>query len=717
MRSLRVASLLFALAGAVIALPAAGQPRGGVAPAPAAPVERHAEPSPLREMFGAPQGVRLMQSDDPGERIRGIVRLGGIGTPEAIDLLIEQLEQGSAVGRDPRARLEAVRVLAPFTKKDNVRQLLTREATDTSTAEGRAAGSALGGVLRGTAALALAKGGDKKSLTALVNALLQGNVAAEAAARALRAYPPASLESFLEGRKRLTPLLAAFLGDLGDLRALDRLRAMLEEPDPTFQVAAAVALARLGDASALTVARTWLTKTDPRFRRAAAEVLLTLHAPEADAAVSALFDAEATREDGLRLALLVPSPAFAAKLAAELANFPEAQRPKVVAAIGRAGGAKAAPALVALLGRADLGTAAAHALATMAGDEARAAIEAGLADPAKKGDARRLLLRAGIVRALSRRGAPAGLDAALEALLGAPAPADRAVAAFGLAALGTRSVTALLERACTPKGCDDALVHAVARGALVARPGDLAALLPVLGREVARGDRAMAEHPTLLVTAAAAALLDRPDGGELGTSLLATWAESGGPLAPLAARALPSRDDEPLRARLKRLLVGSDPVVRAHLALGLARDPEPSAVSLLTRAYRFEEDAEVRKAIVRALSHRTEVQRTATLDLARDLDPDEDVRALARSALDGRDLEPVVQAIGGVHVARGLAWVAVVPSDGKVGEGSARAARLVRSDGLALPVVSDPDGVLLVPGLPPGPAQIQLSTTGEGAPR
>jgi hypothetical protein len=37
-----------------------------------------------------------------------------------------------------------------------------------------------------------------------------------------------------------------------------------------------------------------------------------------------------------------------------------------------------------------------------------------------------------------------------------------------------------------------------------------------------------------------------------------------------------------------------------------------------------------------------------------------------------------------------------------------RAARLVRADGLAVPVVADPDGVLLVPGLPAGPASLLL---------
>src|SRR5262249_61408182 len=120
----------------------------------------------------------------------------------------------------------------------------------------------------------------------------------------------------------------------------------------------------------------------------------------------------------------------------------------------------------------------------------------------------------------------------------------------------------------------------------------------------------------------------------------ATGAGAGGPLAPLAARALPSRDADALRGRLKRLLEGSDPVVRAHIALGLARDPEPSAVSLLTSAYRFEDDAGVRRAIMRALSRRPEVQRMATLIEARDLDPAADVRALGRAALAGPALTP-----------------------------------------------------------------------------
>src|SRR6185312_5398086 len=199
--------------------------------------------------------------------------------------------------------------------------------------------------------------------------------------------------------------------------------------------------------------------------------------------------------------------------------------------------------------------------------------------------------------------------------------------------------------------------------------------------------------------------LAHPDGAGLPTSALAAWAEAGGPLAPLAARALPSRDDEALRGRIKRLLEGSDPVIRAHVALGLARDPEPSAVSLLTSAYRFEDDAGVRRAVVRALSRRTEIQRLPPLTLARDLDPDEEVRSLAAAALAGRVLDPVLKPALGVEPRRQVAWIAVQPNDGQA---RAVEAHLVRADGLSIPVVTDPDGALLVPGMPAGAAAVMV---------
>jgi HEAT repeat protein len=699
--SLLVGSLVFLAAPGVFAQPrvvvsgtAREEPRGHV--------------GALKEMFGVAVAVRLTQADDATARLRGIERLAAIGTPEAVDALVEQIEQGSPAARDPRARLAAVRALASFTKKDNVRQLLLRETTDASSSEGRGSFTALGALIRGTAALALAKDGEKKALQSLVAVVLQGGPGAEAAVRALRAYPPESLESFLESRKVLPPALATLLGELGDLRVVERLRAMLKDPDPAAQTAAAIALSRLRDEAALPIAREWLAKSEPRLRRAAAEVLTYLGAPEAPAAVAALFASDATREDGLRLALRAPSPEIAGAIVDQLGAFTEGARPRAIAAIGRAGGPKAITALTAMLDKPESATAAAYALAMIPDAAARDAINTGLAGggpEARKYERLRLFISAGIVRALALGDAPPDLGRALLLASASKFPADRGLAAFGRAATREVSAEAAIASACPDfkhGSCDQAALAGAARGALATRSRDLDAFLPLLVRE------ATTEGPTPVATIAAVALLAHPDGGDLSTLTLAAWAEAGGPVAPLAARALPTRDHEAIRGRIRALLEGSDPVVRAHTALGLGRDPEASAVSLLTAAYRFEDDASVRRAIIRALSRRAEVQRAATLALARDLDPDDEVRALARAAIAGRDLDPTAQAGGGVEAARSIAWIVIAPNDGKPAE-AARSARLTRSDGLAIPVVSDPDGVLLIPGLPPGVASLKIA--------
>jgi HEAT repeat protein len=705
---------LAALALAFSSVPAAAQPR--VAAPGSRPAERHADSNALRAQLGIPVAQRLLASDDFAARIRGIERLGAIGSTEAFDALVDAMDPQSVAARDVRARLAAVRVLAGEANRDNVRQLLLREVTDAGVAP-------LSAVLRATAALALSRSGEKKALSGLLTVVLQGGPAGEAAVRALRAAPPASLEALLEGRKKLTPALATFLGELGDMRAIERLRGMLADTDQAGKVAAALSLAKLGDESALAVAREWLKKSEPRQRRAAAEVLVFLDAPEAPAAVAALLESDATREDGLRLALSAPSPALAPALARILPDLPDEPRLRAVAALGRAG---AVAQLVPLLDKPETALAAAFALATAPGAEARAAIEQGLAgDKARSGDGRRLLLRAGVVRALVLDDAPSGLKGGLRALFKETTPADRAAGAFGLVALGITSLEDVLEASCK-KGDElvcDAAAAAGARGALALPdgPSSLSPLLPLLARVVAEADprlgagsapteRPRVAHDDVLAVALGAALLAHPDGAGLPTSVLAAWAEAGGPLSPLCARALPARDDEALRGRIKRLLEGSDPTVRAHVALGLARDPEPSAVSLLTTAYRFEDEATVRRAVVRALSRRTEVQRAATLALARDLDPDDEVRALAAAALAGRVLDPALRPARGVEPRRQVAWVSILPNDGRAGHlaDPLRTARLVRSDGLAVPVVADPDGTLLVPGMLAGAASLAL---------
>ncbi|WP_338111416.1 HEAT repeat domain-containing protein, partial [Sorangium cellulosum] len=147
------------------------------------------------------------------------------------------------------------------------------------------------------------------------NAIVQGGAAGEAAARALRAYPPASLQLLLGSRKRLEPALVAFLGELGDLRAIGALRPMLEGGDRAAQVAAARALARLGDEAALARARAWLRSPEPGLLEATAEILVHLGAPEAPDAVAALLGSERARLEGLRLAELAPSERLAPALA------------------------------------------------------------------------------------------------------------------------------------------------------------------------------------------------------------------------------------------------------------------------------------------------------------------------------------------------------------------------------------------------------------------
>lgn len=483
----RALGLAAALAATAMAGSAAPQPAARTARAPQAaeeggkaPAGAEAGATPLRGSLGVPVGERLLSSSDPAARLRGIERLGAIGTEEAVSALLAALEQHGAPGaRDPRARLAAVRALAPHAQRDSVRQLLARELSESAPARGAA--SPLGEVLRGTAALALARTGERRALGVLVNAIVQGGAAGEAAARALKAHPPASLQLLLGSRKRLEPALASFLGDLGDLRAIAALRPMLEGGDRVAQVAAARALARLGDEAALAKARAWLRKPEPGLFEPTAEILVYLGAPEAPDAVAALLGSELGRMEGLRLAELAPAERLVPALARSLPLLPDDARPRAVAAIGRAGGAEAARQLRRLPSeRPELATAAAFALATMPGAEARAAV-AELFDgarAAKDADLRRLGLRAGVVRGLALRDAPEALEKRLLAALAAPkGSSDRAVGVFGAVALGLRDAVDVVG-ACSPSSCDRAAVHAAARGALARGERALAALAP-----------------------------------------------------------------------------------------------------------------------------------------------------------------------------------------------------------------------------------------------
>lgn len=654
----------------------------------------------LRGLVGVPVGERLLVASSPQDRLRGVIRLGAIGTPEAIDALAGALEQSTIIARDSRARLEAIRALAPHATRENVRALLIRELGEGP--DGRAGSSPLTSLTRGAAALALAKTGEKKALNALVSAVLQGGAGAEAATMALVEHPPTSLTTLLEGRRRIDPAIANLLAAMGDMRAQERLRVALAETDPAFQSAAALALVRLGDATPVALARAWVKSEDNRQRRAGAEVLARLGTDDADEAIAALLSANATRSEGVRLAFATPKKALIKPLAAVLDSLALDDREKAIATIGRAGGAEAVDVLLAQFGKPDVATAVAFALARMPAKEARIALERALASSsAKTGAPRRLIVRAATVRALLLQDEPGGLGRTLEALVLEKATEDQAIGYFGLVATGRMGVQAAVkETLANMQGTKrDVVLGSIGRASL-ARGAEGAAEFADILRTTGVFD---AQKP--ISPAVGIALLADTRSEGLSTETLVRLAEEGGPLAPLAARVLPSRDGEAVRSRIKRLLAGTDPVIRAHTALGLAADPETDAVSLLVEAYRFEEDASVRRAVIRALSVRTENQRLTTLTIARDLDPDDGVRALARGAIAGRSLLPPV-----TDPAATVLWVSLVANTPTATAAiSGRAARFVRPDGLAVPVVSDPDGVLIVPGMPEGRMGLTLA--------
>ncbi len=205
--------------------------------------------------------------------------------------------------------------------------------------------------------------------------------------------------------------------------------------------------------------------------------------------------------------------------------------------------------------------------------------------------------------------------------------------------------------------------------------------------------RLLVERDPRTRAALAVALSTEAGANAVPTRTLLDALDSGGVLLPAVAYALAIRDDSALRPRIETLLASGDPVVRGATALGLASSARPDATGLLERAYRFESDARVRRALVAALGRRAAGRRT--LELASRLDGDSGAREAARRALAGAP-----PATGGTSVV----WIAVV------GGADGRAALIVPAAGPPLPVVTDPDGLLIVTGLPVGPVEPRLAT-------
>ena len=651
-RGLATAGLLLALGGRAAAEPAAQPSR------------------PLSSRQGVVVAQRLLTSADPEDRWRGLERLGTIGSSRALELLVRALDE--APGADRTGRLVVARALAPHADQDVARQALVQLLT--GAAAGNDPSDRLAPLVRSTAALALARNGSPEALRALAHAIRTEGPAGEAAADALLAHPPRELEPLLGTRPVASTSWLRLLAELGDQRAFLQVRRAVTAGPAEVRAAAAVALTELGALETVELARHWYqTGAGPTFERAAAEILALTRASEAPEAIARLLEDPQQRAAGLDLALRSPDPRLVGPLAKQLEGASDDEAERLIAAIGRAGGQAAIDQLVAELAKPVHASAAAYALALAEGKRARQALERALARP----ESRRLAARAAVVRAQTLRDEPRRTGEVLEALLASSEDADRSVGAWGLAALDPRRATRLIE-------ADDPVVAMAAASTVGSKDAAVAA--------VARLERATTARERIAYARALAV----PEGADcVSTATLLALLADGGAATPLAALVIARRDAVGVRPHIERLLRSDAVDVRAHAALGLGASRQPSSVGLLERAYRFEVDADVRRAIVAALGQRSEATRVRVLELAAQLDGDAGVRSVARLALAGQTIDLRAGGIAAV-------WL-------RVEDDAAHAVALGLPTGLTLPLLPDPEGFVVQGALSRGPTRVRLA--------
>ncbi len=661
----RVFALLLSLPSVLSAQPESDAPRAEPPPSPS-----------FRSRFGIDAVRPWLRAEPTRLRQRAFERLGGLGTNAAIELLTGALSNGGAA-RDARERLVVVRALAAHTGEESAVAALVRALGPTSGRD-----DPKDALVEQTAALALARSQNPRAAKALFQALRQPGRVAAMARLALRAYPPRNLNPLLTAPGAPTIDLLELLGELGDRRATAFLANVARQGSPALRGPALTALARCEPAHAIALARV-IVRSEPGsdFGVAATGVLSRANAAEAPPLIAALFRMPERRGDALALALAAPTPA----LGDVLARVPERSTDfeQLAAALGRAGGSAAEGRLERWLGDGERGWAAAYALSRS--DEGADILERA----AEREGTRRVAVLALALGAHARGAEPSVPREALEALVSSKLEADRAAAAFvSVLAEPVRAVELVRDR-------DPGVVRAVAR----------AGREPIVARALAA--RLLREKDAQL-RAALAICLAVPEAADLvPTATLLELLQTYGAAAPLAVYALAARDGTALRPLLTDLLASSDPAFRSHAALGLARSEDPSSVGLLAAAYRFEPDARVRRAVVRALSARREPGRELTLRLARDLDPDDVARALASAALTADpDRKPAA--------AHTTVWLRITPS---VPRAATPLALLELADGLMLPAAADADGDVTLANLPPGALTVSFAAAAPGRPR
>jgi HEAT repeat protein len=649
----------------VLALVLLGE--AGAAPAP--PVRREGQRS-LRDRFGADAAKGLLRSEASETRRRGFARLGSVGTPRALELLARALD-ADGTARDARERLAVVRALAPHARDPSAEEALIRALGGV---EGRAEERDL--LVERTAALALAKARTPSGLRALSRALRQPGRASEHARLALSAHRPPSIEPVLAAGGLPTPALVALLGELRDARGLALLEKAMLDGAPPLRAEAALALRALDPPRAVAFARANFERETAReLRLALARVLADARDEAAPRALGSLLADATTRSSALDIALDAPSPALGPVLAK--ASAPD-ETDRFFAALGRAGGPEALARLERALSAPADAWSALYALALASDSDADAVLERALARAPLRRDA----LRAAALRTVAQGRTPSGTAEALAALSRGDA-ADRASASF------YRAVTEPEGASAAFKSRDPVEVRAAAR----------ASTEPALAAAAAQ--RLASETDPSLRAALASALASPSAADLVPTATLVALLEGRGAASYLAAYALSLRDSESVRPRLRELLESADPLLRSHVALGLAASQEASAVGLLGDTYRLEVEPSVRRAIVRALAERRETAREETLGLAAAFEPDTDARNRARRAL-AREASPLPPPSGTL-------WLRLGP-----GTGEPVLAVVEGPLGLALPFAPDPDGSVTVARLPAGDVSLLLAPAAPG---
>ena len=633
-------------------------------------------PSLLSEL-GAPAAERLLASDASRERLRGLQRLSTLGTPRAVELLARALDPGGAA-RGAEEHLAAVRALAPHAKQPEARDALVRALSSPPV---EADAGPLSEWVQSAAALALARTQDPAALSALGRALRKPGHAAELTRDALLANPPRDLTPLLRAPGAPTRELCEALGALGDLRAEAFLREVVRRGAPEARAAAALSLLRFGSTEVVELARHWLrSERQPVLVAAAVEILARSNSADAGAALGELAGNESTRDLSFGLLLetngRVPAPAL---LTPQLA-FERA--PALLELFARADD-WGMPRIERALQSPDSAGLAIYALSRSPSPAARARLERALTEPRLRAFALR-----GLALRYARLGeASAPLSRELPAALRASAASERVAAAFAQALLDPSTLAPSLSS-------NDALVvRALARLALSGSAAQAAVR------------RLQGERDPVLRVALATGLAD-PDAAELApTPLLLELSHEAGQASLLAATALSARKDADLQPLVRELLSSGDPWLRAHTLLGLSRAHDPDALGLIENAYRFEPDASVRHAAIVALSRRPESVKMRTLRLAAELDASRAVREAAGLALSGQSLSDGV-------VGPETFWLELTKNPGLSAD-AVPAAQLRAGAGLALPVVADPDGVVVLAGVDSAALEVRLALLSE----